>query len=165
MEFQEIRGGANAVSPVDAALLQRRCPCRPPQQSFPPGALHLRSYASPLDELLRCTRGSWPCSPSIYLRGREPQRERLLQRYGGLECKSDPVTAAIPVMRLIEKPPRLEQVPCYSGKRVPLCLSCRISSRQRRRTVDHRDCGRVLCIALGARECLTPRCYLPPRQR
>src|ERR671921_302406 len=97
--------------------------------------------------------------------GGENRRERLLQRYGGLECKSDPVTAAIPVMRLIEKLPRLEQVPCYSGKRVPLCLSCRISSRQRRRTIDHRDCGRVLCIALGARECLTPRCYLPPRQR
>jgi hypothetical protein len=71
MEFQNIRGGASAVTPVDAAVLQRRCPRRAP---FPPGALHLRSYASPLDDLLRCTRGSWPCIPSTYLRGREPQR-------------------------------------------------------------------------------------------
>ena len=39
--------------------------------------------------------------------GGENRRERLLQRYGGLERKSDPVTAAIPVMRLIEKLPRL----------------------------------------------------------
>src|SRR5829696_8200688 len=124
MESQDIRGRANAVTPVDAALLQRRCPRRPPQESFPPGALHLRSYTSPLDDQLRRTRGSWPCSPSTYLRGRENRRERLLQRYRRLERKSDPVTAAIPVMRLIEKPPTLEHVPCYSGKRVSPCLSC-----------------------------------------
>jgi hypothetical protein len=56
--------------------------------------------------------------------GSENRRERLLQRYRRLERKSDPVTAAIPVMRLIEKPPTLEHVPCYSGKRVSPCLSC-----------------------------------------
>src|SRR5215203_4261353 len=97
--------------------------------------------------------------------GGDNRRECLLQRYRRLERKSDPVTAAIPMMRLIEKPPTLEHVPCYSRKRVSPCLSCRISSRQQRRTADHRGCGRVLCIALGARECRAPRCYLPQRQR
>src|ERR671921_2124701 len=92
--------------------------------------------------------------------GGENRRERLLQRYRRLERKSGPGSAALPVMRLMEKPPTLEHVPCYSSKHVSPCLSCRISSRQRRRTADHRGCGRVLCIALGARECLAPRCYL-----
>jgi hypothetical protein len=42
------------------------------------------------------------------IRERENRIERLLQGYRRLERKSDPVTAAHPVMRLIEKPPILE---------------------------------------------------------
>ena len=71
---ERFEGVANVVTSFDVAAQRRGCPCRPPQQSFPPDFLHLRSYASPLDNLLRCTQGSWPCCPSTYLREQEQQR-------------------------------------------------------------------------------------------
>src|SRR5918994_7438433 len=58
-----------------------------------------------------------------------------------------------------------EQLSCYPAKRSLPCLRPRDFFKQRPRTAGRRACDRVLCISLGAREYLTPRCYPPPRPR
>src|SRR5215210_2690015 len=94
-------------------------------------------------------------------------RRRVARRITDSHSGVDPGTndRGVAVGKCRRKKLIAEQLLCYPAKRSSPCLRPPDFFKQRRRTAGRRACGRVLCIALGAREYLTPRCYPPPRPR